>query len=61
MTLSTIIVAVVVLAAAAYILRHVCGLFKGTTGCCSGGCSGSCTSCRTAEKKRPTEQNSAEK
>ncbi len=29
MTLSNIIIAVVVLAAAAYILRHVVGLFKG--------------------------------
>lgn len=61
MTLSNIIIAVVVLAAAAYILRHVVGLFKGTKGCCSGGCSGGCPSCCVAEKKSSEKQKPAEK
>lgn len=39
MSPATIIVAIVVIIAVAYFIRHVRGLFNGTAGCC-GGCSG---------------------
>ncbi|WP_293998944.1 FeoB-associated Cys-rich membrane protein [uncultured Megasphaera sp.] len=53
MSIATIIVALVVLAAAFYIGRHIRGLFKGTASCCgsSGSCSGSCPSCCSHPKK----------
>ncbi|NME27532.1 FeoB-associated Cys-rich membrane protein [Megasphaera hexanoica] len=53
MSIATIIVALVVLAAAFYIGRHIRGLFKGTASCCggSGSCSGSCPSCSPQSKK----------
>lgn len=44
MSPATIIVAIVVIIAVAYFIRHVRGLFNGTAGCCGGGGgSGSCS------------------
>ncbi|HAM04547.1 MULTISPECIES: FeoB-associated Cys-rich membrane protein [unclassified Megasphaera] len=58
MSIATIIVALVVLAAAFYIGRHIRGLFKGTTSCCgsSGSCSGSCPSCCSHPEKTSWEK-----
>lgn len=48
MSLAPIIVGIVVIIAIVYTVRHIRGLFKGTSSCCGGGgCSGCCSSCHT--------------
>lgn len=51
MSIATVIVALVVLAAVLYFVRHIRGLFKGTESCCGGSCSGNCMTCHPAPKK----------
>ena len=38
-------VALLILWAAVYLVRHIRRQLRGECGCCGGGCSGDCTSC----------------
>ncbi len=51
MNITTVIVAIVVLLAVVYLGRHIRGLFKGTTSCCSS-CGGGCSCSTTKESKK---------